>query len=93
MLIMDMFCEVSEELAILYVLALDTVAEARQQLHHAVTQMQMECASTRLYRVEGHRQSMFRDLALHCRRHGCATPEIEELLAQGYSVHLPVSAA
>lgn len=77
-----MICDVSEELAIRYMLALDAVAAARQELCHAVTQMQIECASTKLSRLEAHRLSELRDLALHCERHGCATPEIEKLLAQ-----------
>lgn len=93
MLVVDMFCDVSDELAITYMLALDAVAAARQELNHAVTQMQIECASTQLYRVAAHRLSAFRDLAVHCECHGCTTPEIEELLAPRYSAQLEVSAA
>lgn len=93
MLVVDMSCDAIDELAIHYMLALDAAEAARRQLYQAVTQTQMECASTQFYRIEAHRLSVMRDLALHCELHGCTTSEIEELLARGRSPQFEASAA
>lgn len=75
-------CEKSEELAIECMLALDAVAAAQKAVGRAFTQMQMECASTSLLRVEAHKFRMFQELAEHCAQHRCMTPEMATLLMQ-----------
>lgn len=84
-------CEQSEGLAIDCILALDAVSAANQRMYQAVTQMQIEGASTNLLRVEAHALGMFRDLSEHCRRHGCATAEIAKLLGQDRPAELEVA--
>ncbi len=88
-----MYCEVTEELAIAYMVAVDSVAAAREELGRAFTQMQVECASTKLARVEAHRLSVFRELKAHCEQHGCAGAEIDRLLfSQSASNREPAAA-
>lgn len=60
-------------------LALDLVREAQRELYQAVTVTNMECAATRLRRVEGYRLDMLRETVEHCQRHGCSTSEVEEI--------------
>jgi len=93
MLVVMIFCDDVDELAIKCMLASDAVAAALEVVCQAVTQMQIECASTKHFRLEAHRLSVIRDLALHCKCHGCATPEIEELLARSHTPRVEVSAA
>ena len=86
-----MRCELSEGLAIDCILALDAVSAANQRMYQAVTQMQAESAATNLLRVEMHAHDLFRDLADHCRRHGCTTAEIAKLLGQTQPSELEVA--
>ncbi|MBZ5724596.1 MAG: hypothetical protein LAP87_06320 [Acidobacteriia bacterium] len=74
-------CNQADELAIRHLMAVDSVADARREVSWAVTTTQRECAATRLRRVEAHRLCTLRDLAAHCERHQCTTPEVERLLA------------
>jgi len=74
-----MACEQSEDLGIRYLVALDLVRRAQQRVYHAVTLTNIECANTELRRVDEYRLDMLRELAAHCERHGCATPELMEL--------------
>ncbi len=77
----DMACDICEDLAISYMLAVDAVAGARKELNQAVTQTQIECASTKLFRVEAHRLGMLKALQAHCDAHGGARGEVQALLA------------
>jgi len=72
-------CEDRDDLAIQYLLALDLVREAQREFNQAVTEMNMECASTKLRRIEEYRRDMIRELVEHCERHGCSTPEQKEI--------------
>ncbi|MGD0668640.1 MAG: hypothetical protein ABSB23_13855 [Bryobacteraceae bacterium] len=74
-----MVCELSDELGIQYLMALDLVRQAQDYLNRAVTVTNIECASTELRRVEGFRLDTFRRLVEHCESHGCATPELEDI--------------
>jgi len=74
-----MVCEISDELGIRYLVALDSVRRAELALHQAVTLTNVECAATELRRVEAHRYSIICELVEHCEGHGCATPELEEI--------------
>ncbi len=74
-----MVCELSEELGIQYLMALDLVRRAQDHLNRAVTVTNIECASTELRRVEGFRRDILQTLAEHCDSHGCATPELQEI--------------
>jgi len=72
-------CEVRDDMGIQYLLALDLVREAQRELNQAVTVTNMECALTKLRRVEEYRRDMLRELREHCESHGCFTPETEEI--------------
>jgi hypothetical protein len=68
-------------------MALDLVREAQRELHQAVTLMNMECASTKLRRVEEYRRDVLRELVEHCQCHGCSTPELEEICQSAAGQH------
>jgi hypothetical protein len=72
-------CEVRDDMGIQYLLAIDLVREAQRELNQAVTVTNMECALTKLRRVEEYRRDLLRELKEHCERHGCSTPETEEI--------------
>jgi len=72
-------CEVRDELGIQYLLALDLVREAQRELYQAVTRTNLECAATKLRRVEEYRLDMLLETVEHCQMHGCSTPELEEI--------------
>lgn len=71
-------------------LALDAVTAAKQELYQAITQMQTECASTRLVRVAAHKLCVSGELAAHCKHHGCMNAEIAELLGRTQLADLAV---
>lgn len=66
-------------MGIQYLLALDLLREAQREVYQAVTFTNMECASTKLRRVEEYRLDMLRELVEHCESHGCSTPESVEI--------------
>jgi len=74
-----MVCERSDELGIQYLMALDKVRRAQTDLCRAVTQTNIECATTELMRVEAYRLALLRELAGHCESHGCFTPELKQM--------------
>jgi hypothetical protein len=80
-----MCCKTRDELSIDYSLALDQVSDAKRKVNSAITITQLECASTRMGRVEGHRLFVIGELLSHCEQHKCATPEIQELFPVGLS--------
>ena len=80
-------CEVRDELGIQYLLALDLVREAQLELYQAVTLMNMECAATKLRRVEEYRIDMLRELVEHQESHGCSTPELDEICQSAAMQH------
>jgi hypothetical protein len=71
-----MLCCHRDGLAITYLLSLDDLDNSK----HESPKDQPELAAIRRLRLEAHRLYAFKDLLSHCRAHGCATPEVEDLL-------------
>jgi hypothetical protein len=76
-----MDCNTRDELSAHYRLALDQVNDTQKKVHRAVTITQLECASIKMGRVEGHRLFVIGELLSHCEQHQCATPEIRVLFS------------
>jgi hypothetical protein len=76
-----MDCIIRDELSAHYCLALDQAKDARRKVIWAVTNTQLESASTRMARVEGHRLFAIGELLSHCEQHQCATPEVQVLFS------------
>lgn len=86
-ILQPMGCELRDELGRRYLAALNLVRRAQLHLHHAVTDTNIECATTELRRVETYRLDLLREINLHCESHGCATAGLEEICRQPVEAH------
>lgn len=79
-------CRSCDEFLIEYLLALEEVRLARQQLAFAMNLDDWEAARVRLARVEAYREQATREVTAHCGESGCEMPDLGkpamELLVQ-----------
>jgi hypothetical protein len=79
-------CRNCDEFLIEYLLALEEVRLARQQLAFAMNLDDWEAARVRLARVEAYREQATREVTAHCDESGCEMPDlgkpVMELLVQ-----------
>jgi hypothetical protein len=71
-----MLCCHRDEIAIAYLLSLDDLENAQRE----ASQDRSEIAAVSRLRLEAHRLYVLKDLLLHCRAHGCATAETDDLV-------------
>jgi len=69
-------CQSCDEFLIEYLLALEELRAARQQLAYATTLEEWEAARTRLARIDAYKEEATREMAAHCQATGCEPPEL-----------------
>ena len=69
-------CQNCDEFLIEYLLALEEVRVARQQLAYATSLEEWEAARVRLARVEAYKEDATREVTAHCANTGCEMPDI-----------------
>ena len=69
-------CQSCDEFLIEYLLALEEVRVARQQLAYATCLEDWEAARVRLARVEAYKENATREVTAHCTATGCEMPDL-----------------
>ena len=69
-------CQSCDEFLIEYLLALEEVRAARQQLAYATSLDEWEAARVRLARVEAYKDNATREVTVHCTTTGCEMPDL-----------------
>jgi tartrate dehydratase alpha subunit/fumarate hydratase class I-like protein len=71
-------CQSCDEFLIEYLLALEEVRIARQQLAYATNLDEWEAARVRLARVEAYKEHATREVTAHCNDTGCVMPDLRK---------------
>jgi len=71
-------CQSCDEFLIEYLLALEEVRVARQQLAYATNLDEWEAARVRLARVEAYKENATREVTAHCDDTGCEMPDLRK---------------
>jgi tartrate dehydratase alpha subunit/fumarate hydratase class I-like protein len=69
-------CQSCDEFLIEYLLALQELKAARQQLAYAATLEEWEAARARLARVSTYKEHATQEMAAHCHDTGCEPPDL-----------------
>jgi hypothetical protein len=75
-------CQSCDEFLIEYLLALEEVRVARQQLAYANSLEEWEAARVRLARVEAYKENATREVTAHCSATGCEPPDLGQPLRE-----------
>ena len=71
-------CQHCDEFLIEYLLALEELKLARQQMAYANTIEEWETARVRLVRVESYKDQATREVTAHCSATGCEMPDLSQ---------------
>ena len=75
-------CRSCDEFLIEYLLALEEVKLARQQLAYSTNLEEWEAARVRLSRVEAYKDQTTREVTAHCNETGCEPPDLGKPLME-----------